>query len=487
MHISDLAHVAGMGFKMTSLIVAVAQRVPEVFTGRRDVYPAKWYSKNGRGGYSPVCMDDWKKGICLKTIRCDEGKSPAGACKACKIRRWRALDHFALVPHLQGAKTAGFYLLRPDGKVKVGAVDLDDKEGTAPPEAAPMILGARLVDAGADIGLPLFLEKSGGGLGAHVWIFLEEWTEAAKVRELLHGLIKAAGLHGLLNAAGINPNKAIEVFPKQDILGADGLGSLIALPFQGPAAMSEGRSMFYDADTLMPLVVPGNFPAMLKQVYRLLKTMKAGRVQPAEFDQAHARLREEGHITPKDKKRPMAKVKVKGVESTGGDSETSETSGTFLKKPVEAIFKRCAALRKIRGVDKEGRDGVARHGLTHLERLFLAAVLRGLPGGVEAIHDVLRRCADYSPETTDYHIESLSYGAWRCATAQKDGIRVCAFTGQCPELKKRGGKSPVAFAYRARPTKPQRGVEWRPLDGNSESTEELEKKVQNILKHTGRG
>jgi len=236
---------ARMKTKMTTLIVAVALLLLEVFAGRVDVFALKWISWSGRKGFSPKCLNDWKEGVCLKVDRREAGKSLAGACRACKHKFWKKLDRYALVPHLQGAKSVGVYLLRPDGKVKIGVIDLDDHEGEAEIEAAPMVLGARLVDTGNDYGLTLFLEKSGGGRGAHVWLLLEEWTEAAKVRQVLYGLIKATG---------IEQGKEIEVFPKQDILGADGLGSLIALPFQGPKAMSEGRSMFYDADTLMPIV-----------------------------------------------------------------------------------------------------------------------------------------------------------------------------------------------------------------------------------------
>ena len=239
----DSVFMVGIGTrnKMTP-IVAVALLLKELFAGRHDVYAVKWTGKNRRKGYSPACANDWKAGPCQKVARRDAGDSPAGACKTCKNKRWKILDRFALASHLQGAKTLGVYLLRPDGKCKIGVIDLDDHDSEADPENAPMILGARLVDAAKDYGLTLFLEKSGGGRGAHVWLLLEEWTEAAKVREVLYGLIRAAG---------IKLTKDIEVFPKQDILGADGLGSLIALPLQGP--MADGRSMFHDSDTLMPI------------------------------------------------------------------------------------------------------------------------------------------------------------------------------------------------------------------------------------------
>lgn len=227
------------------LLVALALLLQEICAGRHDLYAIKWVSKKGRKGYSPVCSNYRNVGLCLKAVRRTSGKSPAGACKACKHKRWKKLDQFAIVPHLLGMITVGFYILLPNGKCKIGVIDLDAHNGEVDPETAPMILGARLVDIAEDYGLTLHLEKSGGGFGAHVWLLMEEWTEARKVRELLYGLIKAAG---------IELTKNIEIFPKQDILGADGLGSLIALPFQGPQAMAEGRSMFYDPDTFMPLV-----------------------------------------------------------------------------------------------------------------------------------------------------------------------------------------------------------------------------------------
>ena len=35
-----------------------------LFRGREDVYAKKWQSKEGKSGYSPVCMNEWSKGVC---------------------------------------------------------------------------------------------------------------------------------------------------------------------------------------------------------------------------------------------------------------------------------------------------------------------------------------------------------------------------------------------------------------------------------------
>ena len=36
-----------------------------LFRGREDVYPKRWEnSKTGKSGYSPVCANEWKAGLC---------------------------------------------------------------------------------------------------------------------------------------------------------------------------------------------------------------------------------------------------------------------------------------------------------------------------------------------------------------------------------------------------------------------------------------
>lgn len=38
-----------------------------IFKGREDVFARRWYSKTtDRGGYQPVCSNEWRRGICDK-------------------------------------------------------------------------------------------------------------------------------------------------------------------------------------------------------------------------------------------------------------------------------------------------------------------------------------------------------------------------------------------------------------------------------------
>ena len=38
-----------------------------LFRGREDVFARRWYSvQKEKGGYAPVCANEWKYGICIK-------------------------------------------------------------------------------------------------------------------------------------------------------------------------------------------------------------------------------------------------------------------------------------------------------------------------------------------------------------------------------------------------------------------------------------
>ena len=48
-----------------------------LFHGREDAYPIRWESaQSGKTGYSPVCANEWRPGICEKPrIKCAECKN----------------------------------------------------------------------------------------------------------------------------------------------------------------------------------------------------------------------------------------------------------------------------------------------------------------------------------------------------------------------------------------------------------------------------
>jgi hypothetical protein len=90
-----------------------------LFKGRDDVYAKRWESKEGRAGYAPVCLNEWKPGLC--------GKSEV-KCASCEHRASAALDEKVIDAHLRGNLVAGIYPLRQDEKCHFLAID-SDKDG----------------------------------------------------------------------------------------------------------------------------------------------------------------------------------------------------------------------------------------------------------------------------------------------------------------------------------------------------------------------
>jgi hypothetical protein len=76
-----------------------------VFKGRDDVYAKRWESREGRAGYAPVCLNEWKPGFCGK---------PEVKCGFCEHRSYAALDEKVIEAHLRGNLVAGIYPLRQD-------------------------------------------------------------------------------------------------------------------------------------------------------------------------------------------------------------------------------------------------------------------------------------------------------------------------------------------------------------------------------------
>lgn len=84
----------------------------------------------------------------------------------------------------------------------------------------------------------LLLEES-GGKGYHIWLFLDEWLDAYRVRAWLEERFWPF----YNKAESYKRYNALEVFPKQDRLSQGGLGNLVKLPL-GVHARSGNRSKF---------------------------------------------------------------------------------------------------------------------------------------------------------------------------------------------------------------------------------------------------
>jgi superfamily II DNA or RNA helicase len=103
------------------------------------------------------------------------------------------------------------------------------------------------VKAGRALGVPVALEVSRSGAGAHAWVFFTSPVPAELARRLGTGLLREAmALRGRMTLASYD-----RLFPSQDLLPAGGVGNLIAAPLFRPARQN-GATVFLDMETLEP-------------------------------------------------------------------------------------------------------------------------------------------------------------------------------------------------------------------------------------------
>ena len=131
--------------------------------------------------------------------------------------------------HLAGKHLIGLYPIQPDSTVRWFALDFDKKKDTDPDPFAAALKQAKVF--WEEAGLPVYIERSQGGKGFHVWGFLDGSVNAGKLRHALAPYIENADTYDRMFP---NQNGVSETRP---------LGNLIAMPFHG-ARMEHGNSAF---------------------------------------------------------------------------------------------------------------------------------------------------------------------------------------------------------------------------------------------------
>lgn len=208
------------------------------FKGREDVFARKWFSRaTGKGGYQPVCTNEWRRGICDKKKH---------KCADCPNRNFASLTNQDIYRHLEGkdengCDVIGLYVITPDNKCFFLCVDFDDKSCTH--EYKDDVLA--FVSVCQDWNVPYNIERSRSGNGAHVWIFFKDMISAYKVRKLGNAILTEA----MKRNGQISFDSYDRFFPNQDRIPEGGLGNLIALPLQGKAR-KVGNSVFVDEEFL---------------------------------------------------------------------------------------------------------------------------------------------------------------------------------------------------------------------------------------------
>lgn len=145
-----------------------------LFRGRTDVHPRRFESqRTGRAGYSPACCNEWVRGVCEK---------PRIKCSNCSNQDWIPVSDRLIRWHLSGKDSSGrpfvmgVYPMLLDESCHFLALDLDGKGWQ---DDVTALLGVI-----RGLKLPIALERSRSGNGAHVWFFFEQAVPAMQAKRL---------------------------------------------------------------------------------------------------------------------------------------------------------------------------------------------------------------------------------------------------------------------------------------------------------------
>lgn len=214
-----------------------------LFKGRIDTYPLRWESRSGKSGYAPACANEWRPGICEK---------PRIKCSDCGQRQLLPVSDDVIYRHLAGAIVVGVYPLLSDDTCHFLAVDFDEADWRE--DALAFVQAARSLD------VPVALEVSRSGNGAHAWIFFQDKVPAIDARRLGAAIIS----HACERTRQLSLSSYDRLFPNQDFMPKGGFGNLIALPLQ-KRARANNHSVFVD-DSLEPYPDQWRFLATVRRM-----------------------------------------------------------------------------------------------------------------------------------------------------------------------------------------------------------------------------
>jgi superfamily II DNA or RNA helicase len=198
-----------------------------LFKGREDVFATRWEnSKKGTSGYSPACRNEWIQEICQK---------PKIKCAVCKNKDYLKLNNKIIEDHLRGKIVVGIYPLLPEETCWFLAIDFDGEEWQKDITTIRKIC--------SEFTIPVAVERSRSGNGAHAWFFFERPVPASTARKFGSALLT----YTMNQRPEIKFKSYDRFFPNQDTMPKGGFGNLIALPLQ-KKERDRNNSVFIDKD-----------------------------------------------------------------------------------------------------------------------------------------------------------------------------------------------------------------------------------------------
>jgi hypothetical protein len=162
-------------------------------------------------------------------------EKPRIKCGECPNQAFVPVDDQVILDHLQGRHVIGVYPLLEDDTCCFLAADFDGPSWTHDVAA--------FVDTCRSVAVPVAIERSRSGDGAHAWFFFAAPIPASVAR--------AMGCYLITETMSRRHQFGMEsydrLFPNQDTRPRGGFGNLIALPLQHEARQ-RGHTVFLDGD-----------------------------------------------------------------------------------------------------------------------------------------------------------------------------------------------------------------------------------------------
>ncbi|MCW2279370.1 CRISPR-associated primase-polymerase type A1 [Heliophilum fasciatum] len=326
---------------------------------------------------------------------------------------YRSLTDQELEAHIRGEVILGTYLLRPEGTTRALVLDVDGVAMGGMAEQKAMEFSWRLTEALHEEGWhPLWFRS--GGKGAHIWLCFEHPVAARQVRRFIDGWLD--------RFRPFPKDVMVEVFPKQDHLGPAAMGSLIRLPMgRHPQTGRWSRLLARDG-------------AVMKHPWEWLRQVPRHDLSRFAWGS--------------DERRGRTVMHEGQGKSTDRSGNGRELRPIVVADELAPLVDGCTWIRGL--MEKADREGQLRHG----ERLALLYVLGGSEAGRSLVHQVMARCANYTPKVTERWLRRITAGhkPVRCSKLQewlKDhlpGVQcACPVAGQIktPHDLLRGKTKPV--------------------------------------------
>ena len=196
-----------------------------LFKGREDIFPTRFLSKKTeRAGYAPACANKFVRGVCdLPKVKCSE----------CPNQAFTPVNDRVVLDHLRGRHVMGVYPLLDDETCWFLAIDFD--KSSWQDDVGAFAETCRAMD------VPVAVERSRSGNGAHIWFFFAAPVAASIARKMGCSLLTET----MSRRHELSMGSYDRLFPNQDTMPRGGFGNLIALPLQHEPRQ-QGNSVFVD-------------------------------------------------------------------------------------------------------------------------------------------------------------------------------------------------------------------------------------------------